>query len=77
MYLGMYLRLLVAHETEKNNRYSMVSEQSKGASKYVKMRGQAVEEVQTKTEYTSAVRPFTCTLPCPLAHTNIRKPVPF
>ncbi|KIR62445.1 ATP-dependent DNA helicase II subunit 1 [Cryptococcus bacillisporus CA1873] len=34
--------------------YSMVSEQSKGASRYVKMRGQAVEEVQAKTEYTSA-----------------------
>lgn len=34
----------------------MVSEQGKGASRYVKMRGQVVEEVQSKTEYTSAVR---------------------
>nr|P0CO50.1 RecName: Full=ATP-dependent DNA helicase II subunit 1; AltName: Full=ATP-dependent DNA helicase II subunit Ku70 [Cryptococcus neoformans var. neoformans JEC21]P0CO51.1 RecName: Full=ATP-dependent DNA helicase II subunit 1; AltName: Full=ATP-dependent DNA helicase II subunit Ku70 [Cryptococcus neoformans var. neoformans B-3501A] len=33
---------------------SMVSEQGKGASRYVKMRGQVVEEVQSKTEYTSA-----------------------
>lgn len=35
----------------------MISEQGKGQPKYVRMRGQAVEEVMTKTEYTSAVRP--------------------
>ncbi|KAI9634077.1 SPOC like C-terminal domain-containing protein [Dioszegia hungarica] len=34
--------------------YSMISEQGKGQPKYVRMRGQAVEEVMTKTEYTSA-----------------------
>jgi hypothetical protein len=34
----------------------MISEQGKGQPKYVRMRGQAVEEVMTKTEYTSAVR---------------------
>lgn len=34
----------------------MVSTQGKGQPKYVRMRGQTVEEVVTKTEYTSAVR---------------------
>ncbi|BEI96575.1 hypothetical protein CcaverHIS631_0201640 [Cutaneotrichosporon cavernicola] len=34
--------------------YALISEQKKGASKMVRMRGQAVEEVQTKTIYTSA-----------------------
>ncbi|GFZ48712.1 ATP-dependent DNA helicase II subunit 1 [Saitozyma sp. JCM 24511] len=36
--------------------YAMVSTQGKGQPKYVRMRGQTVEEVVTKTEYTSAVR---------------------
>ncbi|RXK40524.1 hypothetical protein M231_02176 [Tremella mesenterica] len=34
--------------------YSLVSSQGKGQPKYVRMRGQQVEEVLTKTEYTSA-----------------------
>jgi hypothetical protein len=38
-----------------NHRYALVSAQGKGQPKYVRMRGQTVEEVQTKTEYTSAV----------------------
>lgn len=33
-----------------------MSEQGKGVQKYVRMRGQVVEEVAVKTEYTSAVR---------------------
>ena len=37
-------------------RYSLISEQGKGQPKYVRLRGQTVEEVVTKTEYTSAVR---------------------
>lgn len=32
----------------------MISKQTKGQPKYVRMRGQTVEEVVTKTEYTSA-----------------------
>jgi len=36
-------------------RYALVSAQGKGQPKYVRMRGQTVEEVLTKTEYTSAV----------------------
>lgn len=36
-------------------RYALVSSQEKGQPKYVRMRGQTVEEVLTKTEYTSAV----------------------
>ena len=39
-------------------RYALVSVQGKGQPKYVRMRGQTVEEVLTKTEYTSAVRPL-------------------
>ena len=39
-------------------RYALVSAQGKGVPKYVRMRGQKVEEVVTKTEYTSAVRPI-------------------
>lgn len=34
--------------------YSMISKQTKGQPKYVRMRGQTVEEIVTKTEYTSA-----------------------
>ncbi|ORY33453.1 SPOC like C-terminal domain-containing protein [Naematelia encephala] len=34
--------------------YALVSSQGKGQPKYVRMRGQAVEEVLTKSEYTSA-----------------------
>lgn len=37
-------------------RYALVSPQGKGQPKYVRMRGETVEEVVTKTEYTSAVR---------------------
>jgi ATP-dependent DNA helicase 2 subunit 1 len=33
----------------------LVSAQGKGVPKMVRMRGQVVEEVQSKTEYTSAV----------------------
>jgi len=36
-------------------RYALVSEQGKGQPKYVRMRGQTVEEVVTRSEYTSAV----------------------
>ncbi len=36
-------------------RYALVSSQGKGQPKYVRMRGQTVEEVLTKTEHTSAV----------------------
>jgi ATP-dependent DNA helicase 2 subunit 1 len=37
------------------SRYALVSEQGKGQPKYVRMRGQTVEEVVTRSEYTSAV----------------------
>lgn len=36
-------------------RYALVSEQGKGQPKYVRMRGQTVEEVVTRSEFTSAV----------------------
>jgi ATP-dependent DNA helicase 2 subunit 1 len=42
--------------TIANSSYSLVSEQGKGVQKYVRMRGQVVEEVAVKTEHTSAVR---------------------
>jgi ATP-dependent DNA helicase 2 subunit 1 len=37
------------------SRYALVSEQGKGQPKSVRMRGQTVEEVVTRSEYTSAV----------------------
>ena len=37
------------------DRYALISSQGKGQPKYVRMRGQQVEEVLTKTEYTAAV----------------------
>lgn len=35
--------------------YSLVSEQGKGQTKYVRMRGPVIEQVITKTQYTSVV----------------------
>lgn len=52
VYQGMALR---SRETTLTGRYALVSEQGKGQPKYVRMRGQTVEEVVIKSEYTSAV----------------------
>ena len=46
----------------------MISEQGKGQPKYVRLRGQTVEEIVTKTEYTSAVR--AAELRCQLEYTR-------
>ena len=42
------------------DRYALISAQGKGQPKYVRMRGQQVEEVLTKTEYTAAVSHSDC-----------------
>jgi hypothetical protein len=48
-------KLRLPRRNRADVRYALVSEQGKGQPKYVRMRGQTVEEVVTRSEYTSAV----------------------
>jgi hypothetical protein len=48
-------KLRLPRRNRADIRYALVSEQGKGQPKYVRMRGQTVEEVVTRSEYTSAV----------------------
>jgi len=53
--LGFLGKLRDPRVDKADVRYALVSEQGKGQPKYVRMRGQTVEEVVTRSEYTSAV----------------------
>jgi hypothetical protein len=48
-------KLRLSRRNRADVSYALVSEQGKGQPKYVRMRGQTVEEVVTRSEYTSAV----------------------